>query len=103
MRGRPTNVRIFIVFYPRAGVILARGSNVVYLRSVEEWLSCVPEVVSNLVDKTSSKAKQRETLNANNEKEIVAPDAKEGLGPVPEARAGIASPALRDRYSHFPV
>lgn len=44
MRGCPTNFRIFMVFYPRAGAILARGSKVVYLRNVDEWLSWVPEV-----------------------------------------------------------
>jgi hypothetical protein len=53
-----------MVFYPRLEVILTGGSKVVYLHSVEEWLPCVPEMVSSLVDKTSSKAKQRETYPA---------------------------------------
>jgi hypothetical protein len=57
-----------------------------------------------LVNKTSSKAEQRETYPAEWQtlkKRFTAPDAKEGLGRVAEARAGIASPALRDRNSHF--
>jgi hypothetical protein len=61
-RGRPTNVRIFIVFYPRAGVILTRASNVVYLHRVEEWLPCVPEVVSNLVDQNVVKSRAARDL-----------------------------------------
>jgi hypothetical protein len=51
-------------FTPVQGVILARGNNLVYLHRGAEWLLCVPKGSNRLVNKTSSKAKQRKTYPA---------------------------------------
>ena len=72
-------------FYPNRQLILTRRSNVVYLQSVEEWLPCLPGVVSSLCRRgwhDTGPNRIRETPKAHNRRQAEQQSGQAFFQPV---------------------